>query len=279
MSLRRCFAAIAMPAACAAVVACTPAKNYLDPKGPKFSGQYAAPGRVFNDTLKVVSFNIKFADSIALAIRELSSFACLRDADVLLLQEMDETGVEVMARALEYNYVYYPAMLHPQNGKNFGNAILAKWPLRDSRKILLPYALAGNRSRRIAVAALVEVAGVEILTYCVHTATFVQGEEKKFRQAEAVLQSVPPQYDHVIIGGDFNTAFSASLYAHGFLFQKNHYALASSLLEPTAKRWIFEAPLDHVFVKGLRTLAAGAATASHASDHKPVWVKLAIQKP
>ncbi len=270
---------LAVMAAGAAIFSCTPAKNYLDPEGPRFSGQYAAPGRVFNDTLKLVSFNIKFADSIALAAHELSAFTELQNADILLLQEMDEAGVDAIARALACNYVYYPATLHPQSGKNFGNAILAKWPIREDRKILLPYALMGNGTRRIAVAALIEIAGIEILTYCVHTATWVQGEEKKFQQAEAVLKSVPAKFPHVIIGGDFNTASRASLYAHSFLFRKNEYVLASSPLEPTAKRWIFVAPLDHVFVKGLRRLDAGTVTASRSSDHKPIWVKLAILKP
>ena len=46
---------------------CAPAKNYLDPQGPKFSGQYAGVPRLFDDTLKVVSFNIKFANRIGLA--------------------------------------------------------------------------------------------------------------------------------------------------------------------------------------------------------------------
>ena len=276
--LHRMFIQIAVMAACAVISSCTPAKNYLDPEGPKSSGRYAEPARVFNDTLKVVSFNIKFADSIALAIRELSTFTELQGVDILLLQEMDEVGVEAIARALACNYVYYPATLHPQSGENFGNAILARWPIREDRKILLPHAAPGGQTRRIAVAALVEIAGIEILTYSVHTATFVQGEEKRLRQAETVLKNVPPQYEHVIIGGDFNTASDASLHAHRFLFQKNGYLLASSFWEPTAKRWIFEAALDHVFVKGLRAFAAGTVTASRASDHKPIWVKLAISQ-
>ncbi|MGH7495781.1 MAG: endonuclease/exonuclease/phosphatase family protein [bacterium] len=265
-------------AICGAGFSCIPAQNYLDPEGPKFTGQYAGPLRVFDDTIKVVSFNIKFSEQIRLATEELSNFPELRQADILLLQEMDEAGADSIARALAYNYVYYPATLHPQSHRDFGNAILAKWPLRNERKILLPHAVMGSQTRRIAVAAIVVVANFEILTYSLHTATFVQGGEKKFRQAEVIVNSVPPQQEHVIIGGDFNTLSRASFYAHGFLFRKNNFTLASSYLESTARRWPFETTLDHIFVKGLRAVAAGTARGSRASDHLPIWVKLVVEE-
>jgi endonuclease/exonuclease/phosphatase family metal-dependent hydrolase len=269
---------LALMALCSTAFSCAPAKNYLDPEGPKFAGQYSGAPRVFDDTLKVVSFNIKFANRIGLATDELFNFSELRQADIILLQEMDEAGTDTIARALACNYVYYPATLHPQSDKNFGNAILAKWPMREKSKILLPHAEMFSGTRRIAVAAVVAVGDFEILTYSVHTATFVQGEEKRFQQAQAILESVPPQYQHVIIGGDFNTLSRTSLYAHDILFRQNHFILASSYMEPTARRWLFETTLDHIFVKGMRVLAAGTARASRASDHLPIWVQLVIAK-
>lgn len=269
---------LALMALCSTAFSCAPAKNYLDPEGPKFAGQYAGAPRVFDDTLKVVSFNIKFANRVGLAAEELSNFPELRGADVILLQEMDEAGTDAIARALACNYVYYPATLHPQNRKNFGNAILAKWPLRAERKILLPHAAMGDKSRRIAVAAIVVTPKFEILTCSVHTATFIHGEEKRYQQAEAVLRNVPVGQEHVIIGGDFNTFSRASAYAHGFLFRKCNFSLASSFPEPTARRWFFTPTLDYIFVKGLRAVAAGTIKDSRASDHFPIWAKLVVEK-
>jgi hypothetical protein len=47
----------------------------------------------------------------------------LEDLDVLLLQEMDEKGTDLLARALKMSYVYYPAIYIPGQEKNFGNSI------------------------------------------------------------------------------------------------------------------------------------------------------------
>lgn len=62
--------------------------------------------------LRIVSFNIKFGRRIDAAIEVLGT-GNLRGADVLALQEMDEVGVERIARALKLNYVYYPGSIHP----------------------------------------------------------------------------------------------------------------------------------------------------------------------
>ena len=49
----------------------------------------------------------KHAKEIEAAIAELQSSEELRQADVLMLQEMDETGTAQIARELGYNYGYY----------------------------------------------------------------------------------------------------------------------------------------------------------------------------
>ncbi len=258
-------------------LACAPAKNYLGPQGPKFTGRYATNQPVFKDTLKVVSFNIAFAREIDRAINELSTVADLKDADILLLQEMDETGTDAIAKALACNYVYYPATLHPMSHRNFGNAILSKWPIRNERKILLPYEVPGRRTRRIAVDATINVNTHEILTFSLHTATILQGEEKRLAQADSVLKSIPKNQGQVIVGGDFNTMTKASSQAHIFLFMKNHFVWASRGVGSTGTFGPFGLTLDHVFVRGLRVVGAGKVKASQASDHLPVWVKLVVE--
>jgi len=73
------------------------------------------------------------------AIKNMRDNSNLSGANIILLQEMDETGTEKIAKSLHYDYIHYPATVHPQTGRNFGNAILSKWPLQDVKKILLPY--------------------------------------------------------------------------------------------------------------------------------------------
>jgi endonuclease/exonuclease/phosphatase family metal-dependent hydrolase len=60
------------------------------------------------------------------ALAELREIENQRALDIILLQEMDETGAEQIARELRLNYVYFPAAIEPTYDENFGNAILSE---------------------------------------------------------------------------------------------------------------------------------------------------------
>ena len=105
-------------AAVALAVGCAPATSYLDPSGPRFAGSYA--GRATPRSLRVVTFNVKYARQPEAAAALLKHDPRLARADVIALQEMDEGGTELIARALAMNYVYYPAGVHPVPKKHFG---------------------------------------------------------------------------------------------------------------------------------------------------------------
>jgi hypothetical protein len=87
----------------------------------------------------VVCYNVKFAEDIKGTIALFHEHPAMRHADLVLLQEMDVPGVRKIAHALRMHYVYYPATINPQTDRPFGNAILARWPIEDDRKILLPH--------------------------------------------------------------------------------------------------------------------------------------------
>jgi hypothetical protein len=74
--------------------------------GPVYTGRYGPENTAAKETIAVVSYNIRFAEKITEAIDDLSGMSELRDAEILLLQEMDHEGTESIASALRYNYVY-----------------------------------------------------------------------------------------------------------------------------------------------------------------------------
>ncbi len=261
----------------ALVVACHPAVNYLDPEGPKFSGNFAPGNAVFSDTVKIVTFNIEFAEKIDQAILELSTVEELKNADVILLQEMDEQGSERIAQALKYNFIYYPAIRYTRENSNFGNAILTRWPIGYTKKILLPFEAPGNNTRRIAVVAAIMIGNLEVLAYSLHTATIVQRESKRLAQVDSVARSIPPDVKHVIVGGDFNTVFEGNITETENIFLQHGLARASKGSGPTNKPKPFSQTLDHVFARGMRALSVGTFKDSQASDHLPLWVKLKIE--
>ena len=136
-------------AAAVAVAACARTTNLLDPASPRFTGQYAllAQDSAAAGPIRIVTFNVKLARRIDRAIEVLQSDS-LRGADIVTLEEMDNVGVDRIARALRYNYVYYPGSIHPTERKYFGPAVLSRWPIERSWKLLLRSAHIGGRPLR-----------------------------------------------------------------------------------------------------------------------------------
>jgi endonuclease/exonuclease/phosphatase family metal-dependent hydrolase len=264
MRLRRplAVAAIALAAGCA------PAISYLDPMGPRFAGSYA--GRAAPPTLRVVTFNVKYSRQPEAAAVVLEHDPRLARADVIALQEMDEAGTELIARALAMNYVYYPAGIHPVPGKHFGNAILSPWPMEDDAKLVLPHLGRVRKMARIAVAATVRPgAQPPVRVYSVHlgTPSGISGRARR-EQAAAIRADAAP-HPRAIVAGDFNSEWIL-----GQAFTSDGFRWLTRRVGPTVSRFSW----DHVAAKGFRLLdcaSAGAVReARHISDHRPVWADL-----
>src|SRR3954463_4999741 len=78
---------------------CTRTTNLLNPATPGFFGSYAATAQsAASREVRIVTFNIKLSRSIDRAIRVLENDS-LAGADIIALQEMDDVGVDLIARA------------------------------------------------------------------------------------------------------------------------------------------------------------------------------------
>ena len=264
MPLRRPLAV----AIVALAMGCAPTINYLDRSGPRFAGSHA--GFTEPGGLRVVTFNIRYGRQAAAAAELFKTDPRLAGADVIALQEMDEGSTELIARALSMNYVYYPAVIHPVPRKNFGNAVLSRWPLEDDVKIVLPHRGRLRKSVRIAVGATMRIPGREpVRVYSVHleTPAGISGRSRR-DQAEAILADAA-LHPRVIVAGDFNSRGILELFAG------KGYRWLTRRVGATISRFSW----DHVAVKGLRLrdcAGVGAlAGARKVSDHRPVWADLA----
>jgi endonuclease/exonuclease/phosphatase family metal-dependent hydrolase len=250
---------------------CAAAKvNYTDPAGPR----YAAAGPLRSeapDTLRVVAFNVKFALRVNAVIGLLREPGPLRDPDVLLLQEMDEDGTREIADSLGLGYVYYPSTLHPVTGRDFGNAILSRFPIEEDRKIVLPHLARVRRTLRTAVGATIRVGSRRLRVYSVHIATFVNNGPRARRDQFAAVLEDAEAYATVLIGGDFNSGSVPEIaLARGYTWPTQH-------LPHTASFWT----MDHMLLKGLGLANASAIGMVReirgASDHKPVWARVVLR--
>jgi endonuclease/exonuclease/phosphatase family metal-dependent hydrolase len=249
--------------------------NYQSPFGPRYTGVLpSGPPTVRAGaaiTIRVVTFNVQFARHVDQAIALLRSSAALRHADVVTLQEMDATGARRIAEALSMSYVYYPASVAPETGRDFGNAILSRWPIVADAKIVLPHLARFWRSQRIATAATILVGGVPLRVYSVHLETPVEiGPGSRRDQARAVVADAGA-YPRVVVGGDMNSrGIGNEFRAAGFLWPTEHNPITTLVFN-----W------DHIFFKGLAAADSGRTGVVRdpfgASDHRPVWAVALLQ--
>jgi endonuclease/exonuclease/phosphatase family metal-dependent hydrolase len=184
---------------------------------------------------------------------------------------MDVAGVRKVAAALDYCWVYYPATLHPQSERQFGNAILSRYPIREDHKVTLPHIGQFGRTQRLATAATIDLNGRRVRVYSMHLATIVElGPERRRRQARAIVEDAARFDGPVLVGGDLNARGLGDIFvAAGFDWLTRDIGRTTKF-----------ASLDHFFVKGLRP-ASGIpvgkiADARGASDHVPVWTRVTL---
>jgi endonuclease/exonuclease/phosphatase (EEP) superfamily protein YafD len=254
---------------------CASVINFMDPEGPEYHGSYAVASAASILDIKIVTYNIAWGKRAEQAAKELQYTPELKNADIILLQEMDAAGVENMAQALGYNYVYFPGSIHNLTNKDIGNAILSRWALSEEKKLIFPHKQSWNDRIRLAAVATAIINGKRVRVYNVHAATVMMSENKQFDQLESVLADVSGDYDAVIVGGDFNTARPGSVKRSQHLFGSAGFLRASDGAGYTSKALgLIPFTLDHIFTKGLNVLQAGVVKHAEASDHLPLWAVL-----
>ncbi len=254
----------------------TPGRNYLEVAGPRYMVEPRPVASPVDDAvtptlnaLRFVTFNVKYGERIDSAIAVLQHTPELQSADVVALQEVDVAGTKRIADALGMGYVYYPATFHPKYDRDFGNAVLSRWPIIGDYKVLLPHVGRFRKTARTATAASLLVGDDTLIVYSAHLSTMVEISPRAKREQTAALLADASRHGIVAILGDMNS------YGIGRTFSEAGFAWATERNPKTFAigRW------DHVFLKGL-TLTHDTATGviadnRRASDHRPVWALIA----
>ena len=255
-------------------------RNYTNVAAPRYASlQSVKHKNITPEKLKIVSYNIEYARKIPEAIKTFKQHPELNNADVIFLQEMDTEGVKEIAEALHYNYVYYPAVIHPINKKDFGNAILSKWPILDDQKIIIPNFDLKSR-QRIAVGATLQIGNKKVMVFSLHMGIFVKPSERKQR-VSIILKHIPDSIKYSIVGGDFNTFTKKDNKEIFDAFAKFNFQYATKGIGWTNKHWFlfFKKPtLDHIYTKGMALTKSGKIIDRTASDHLPIWTELTFEK-
>ncbi len=245
--------------------------NWTDPLAPRFIRPVPGSSRAGETPLRVATFNLHFSNRLAHAAEVVRRVPELAGADLLALQEADERAVEHLADLLGAGYVYYPAVLHRRTGRNFGPALLSRWPILGDRKLILPY-VGIHGMQRIAVSAAVEVRGHRVDAWAVHFGTMREIlPHQQAAQARTVVEAIEHQ-GPAIVAGDLNRK------GIGRVFEAAGWHWLTRRIGRTHLIWSF----DHVFARGFdrRAGTAGSVDAAlAASDHRAVWAELPLPGP
>jgi endonuclease/exonuclease/phosphatase family metal-dependent hydrolase len=238
-------------------------------------GQYAPSTRAFGDSIIVASYNIRFGEKVDEAIEDLRREPHLARADVLLLQEMDPSGCDRIARELGYNHVYYPAAIHPHGDRLFGNAILTRGEIRGQDFIDLAKHGILTGTNRIAVVARIRFGRLWLRAVGIHTSTPLVPLEQRVQQVRTLLDSLSSARCPTVVGGDFNTTTRSSLLLVSREMQCAGYrrmvlpgdtTTRADRRNGSRKKDV----LDHIFYRVLSPRASGVFTGATASVHYPV---------
>jgi len=236
------------------------------------------------DSVRVVSWNIRYGENLEQAIDEIRANPELAGADIILLQEMGPDGTRRMAEELGMHHINGGAAVHPHHKKLFGNAVLSRWPIINDKVLILPHETLLTGHRRIAVAADIDLGGMTVRAISIHTATVVMDQEKRIEQAKAARDSLGGFAGPVVIGGDYNTVSEYDVTLLRQVMRRLRMKTVRLPAGPTISNKYKKLPgsesvLDHIFCKEFEPGSRGVVRQALASDHYPIWAVLAVPKP
>ena len=228
--------------------------------------------------MRVVSWNIQYGIESELAAAEIAAAPEMRDFDLLLLQEMDEPGTAIVAERLGASYTYSTAGPHANTGRDFGNAVVTRWPIRRNAEVPLPHRATVSGQPRSATHAIVHVGEHEVSAYSVHTEIPALRLARRIEQFATVAADADwHPIDLVVVGGDFNTVTDRGTRALTRTLGRAGLERMSST--PSYRRGGRDLSLDHIFARGFTSSTTGVVTGTTASDHAPLWVELELPDP
>lgn len=245
-------------------------------------------------SLRIATFNVECAPNPERIAEAINANDNLRNADILLLQEIECHGhekkprAETIAELTGFDCLYAPARHAGKDGTH-GLAILSKRALGDIRLMPLMFQNLVFRSReRIGIACTIEIGKELVKIYNIHLDTRINAAER-LRQMKPVLEDMlHTPTDKVIVAGDFNTvpirwiknvipiwyAGQRKTFDHflGCLGFENHAPQNGCTMRRGAVRF----RLDSIYARGFERSASGIENGVDVSDHLPLWADLKL---
>lgn len=262
--------------------------NFYPADRPMYAADFRGRQQIRRTTnsLKFVSYNINVPKDLNQIFSDLTQIAELKDADFIVLQEVNgsigkhENAAQLLAMKLKMAYAYSPNMV--LWGQDYGNAVLSRWPIDQLKKVYLPLSEKEDCNLRSAFTVRAATPLGSIQVGSVHLSvtfsdTIFGGDKSRSLQLEPALaalavNSQAPSY----IAGDLNTVNPWG--TKSVLEVANKYSFANVQLQDGWTNRQHKFQLDRAFGRGPWVVEkSGIAQNAMGSDHVPIWSILKLK--
>ena len=270
------------------VAACNKDENYND----KYGDRAVIPPK--GQSLRVMTYNIYGAratspanaadlDAIAEVIRRQNpDFVTLNEVDVFT----NRTGKDVhqacdLAEKLGMEWHFSKAI--DRDGGEYGDAVLSKYPILETRSYRLPCAAEQPGEDRSLCVIRVQIDGKDLYVASTHL-DHLSGDASRLVQATEIRRIRDTELEgDLILCGDLNAIPSSNVIATMTSFLTNtgpidQYTFPSD--DPSRKiDYIMYAPIEHFGVQNCQVVSRGDQQVGgvDASDHRPVIADIRFQ--
>jgi endonuclease/exonuclease/phosphatase family metal-dependent hydrolase len=194
-----------------------------------------------------------------------------------------------MAASLGFDYVYYPAAIHPWSDRQFGVAILSPWPIQNDSKIVLPvFEDSRDPAAKVSAAAVVWIKGIPVGVVNAHLQLGLSPEQTR-EQVQVIADCafsedcdnpeapLLPQLDHVVVAGDFNTSQDGKMRAVDGVLTNAGLRRVPGIGRTYKYLFFGLGKLDHIYASPtLEVEDSGQERSFFAtgSDHFPIYARL-----
>ena len=270
------------------VAACNEDENYNDKYGDK--AVIPPKGR----SLRVMTYNIYGARATSPAnaadLDALAEVIRRQDPDFVTLNEVDvftdRTGKDVhqardLAEQLGMEWHFSKAI--DRDGGEYGDAVLSKYPILETRSYRLPCAAEQPGEDRALCVIRVQIDGKDLYVASTHL-DHLSGDASRLVQAAEIRRIRDTELEgDLILCGDLNAIPSSNVIATMTSFLTNtgpidQYTFPSD--DPSRKiDYIMYAPIEHFGVQNCQVVSRGDQQVGgvDASDHRPVIADIRFQ--
>ncbi len=242
--------------------------------------------------LSIITYNICHGEGLdkCINVRRQAEFVKSKNVDIALLQEIDYCTERSGKIDEAEEFSKYSEMQECVKGINikhsggfYGNCILSKYKLIDSKNYLFSKSSEENEQRGMLYAKI-EIDGNKIHLFNTHLSVHQDERLSEINEIIKIIEKIDKE-DYIILGGDFNVGIE-KIGKHKYKYNKkdnyDEYILLRKKLNKIDNKeltWFSEidnACIDTLFYSNNMKIRRFETIKSNLSDHYPILMEVEI---